>query len=81
MEVDESYSGRYHKGKRGRGATGKVAVFGLLKRHVHAVMILNAGHQTLMSIIRKKVQPDSIVYSASWPSARGASTSARLQNS
>lgn len=45
-----------------------MAVFGLLKRHggVHAVMILNAGHQTLMSIIRKKVQPDSIVYSDSW---------------
>ncbi|GCE90783.1 transposase [Komagataeibacter diospyri] len=29
-------------------------------------MIPNAGHQTLMSIIRKKVHPDSIVYSDSW---------------
>lgn len=29
-------------------------------------MIPNAGHQTLMSIIRKKVHPDSIVYSVSW---------------
>ncbi|NPC88525.1 hypothetical protein HNH97_06350, partial [Gluconacetobacter entanii] len=60
IEVDESYFGGHRKGKRGRGAAGKVAVFGLLKRHgrVHAVMIPNAGHQTLMSIIRKKVQPD-----------------------
>ncbi|MBE7618099.1 IS1595 family transposase [Komagataeibacter sp. FXV2] len=68
IEVDESYFGGHRKGKRGRGAAGKVAVFGLLKRHgrVHAVMIPNAGHQTLMSIIRKKVQPDSIVYSDSW---------------
>ncbi len=68
IEVDESCFGGHHKGKRGRGGAGKVAVFGLLKRHgrVHAVMIPNAGHQTLMSIIRKKVQPDSIVYSDSW---------------
>ena len=32
-EVDESYFGRQRKGKRGRGAAGKVAVFGLLKRN------------------------------------------------
>ena len=31
VEVDESYFGGQRKGKRGRGATGKVAVFGLLK--------------------------------------------------
>ncbi|MBV1829689.1 hypothetical protein HNW77_01545 [Komagataeibacter sp. AV436] len=45
-----------------------MAVFGLLKRHdrVHAVMIPNAGHQALMSIIGKKMQPNSIVYSDSW---------------
>ncbi|AQU86255.1 hypothetical protein B0W47_00915 [Komagataeibacter nataicola] len=68
IEVDESYFGRHRKGKRGRGAAGKVAIFDLLKRHgrVHAVMIPNAGHQTLMSIIQKKVQTDSIVYSDSW---------------
>jgi transposase-like protein len=32
IEVDESYFGGYRKGKHGRGATGKVPVFGLLKR-------------------------------------------------
>jgi transposase len=32
VEVDESYFGGYRKGIRGRGAAGKVPVFGLLKR-------------------------------------------------
>lgn len=32
VEADESYFGGIRKGKRGRGAAGKVAVFGLLKR-------------------------------------------------
>ena len=32
VEVDESYFGSKRKGKRGRGAAGKVPVFGLLKR-------------------------------------------------
>ena len=32
VEIDESYFGGQRKGKRGRGAAGKVAVFGLLKR-------------------------------------------------
>ncbi len=32
VELDESYFGGIRKGKRGRGAAGKVAVFGILKR-------------------------------------------------
>lgn len=32
IEVDESYFGGVRKGKRGRGAAGKMVVFGLLKR-------------------------------------------------
>jgi len=32
IEVDESYFGSQRKGKRGRGAAGKIPVFGLLKR-------------------------------------------------
>ena len=65
IEIDESYFGGKRKGKRGRGATGKVPVFGLLKRNgkVYAVIIPNAKSQTLMPIIRQKVTPDSIVYS------------------
>ena len=30
VEADESYFGGHRKGKRGRGAAGKIAVFGLL---------------------------------------------------
>lgn len=32
IEVDESYFGSKRKGQRGRGAAGKISVFGLLKR-------------------------------------------------
>lgn len=65
FEVDESYFGGKRKGKRGRGAAGKVPVFGILKRggKVYTQVIPNAKSNTLIPIIRKKVQPDSIVYS------------------
>ena len=33
IELDKSYFGGIRKGKRGRGAGGKTAVFGLLKRN------------------------------------------------
>ena len=68
IEVDESYFGGARKGNRGRGAAGKIPVFGLLKRNgkVYTVMIPNAKTQTLMPIIRQKVKPDSIVYSDYW---------------
>ena len=68
IEVDESYFGGTRKGKRGRGAAGKVPVFGLLKRggKVYTKTIADASSQTLMPIIANKVIPDSIVYSDSW---------------
>jgi transposase len=68
VEVDESYFGGARKGTRGRGAAGKVPVFGLLKRggHVYACMIPDASSATLMPIIRQKVLPDSIVYTDCW---------------
>ena len=64
VEVDESYFGGRRKGKRGRGAAGKVPVFGLLKRngYVHTKIIPNAASATLVPIIREKVRPHSIVY-------------------
>ena len=65
VEVDESYFGGVRKGKRGRGALGKVPVFGLLKRKgkVYTQIIPDAKKATLMPVIREKVRPDSIVYS------------------
>ena len=68
IEVDESYFGGRRKGKRGRGAGGKIPVFGLLKRggKVYARVIPDAKGDTLVPIIERKVVPDSIVYSDSW---------------
>ena len=68
IEVDESYFGGRRKGKRGRGAAGKVPVFDLLKRggKVHVVVIPNARTDTLFPIIRDKVRPYSIVYTDSF---------------
>ena len=68
IEVDESYFGGHRKGKRGRGAAGKVPVFGLLKRggKVYTKIIPDAKSSTLMPIIQKKVKPDSIVYTDCW---------------
>lgn len=64
VEADESYFGGVRKGKRGRGAAGKVAVFGLLKRggKVYTAIILDTKTDTLLPIIQEHVQPDSIVY-------------------
>ena len=64
VEADESYFGGIRKGTRGRGAAGKVAVFGLLKRggKVYTAIIPNAKTETLLPIIQEKVTPDSIVY-------------------
>jgi len=66
VEVDESYFGGRRKGKRGRGAAGKVPVFGLLKRggKVYTQVIPDAKAATLMPIIKDRIAPDSIVYSA-----------------
>lgn len=68
IEVDESYFGGHRKGNRGRGAAGKVPVFGLLKRggKVYTKIIPDASGTTLIPIIEKKVIPDSIVYSDCW---------------
>ena len=54
--MDESYFGGHRKGKRGRGAGGKVAVFGILKHggKVYTQVILDAKTDTLMPIFGKK---------------------------
>jgi transposase len=59
VELDESYFGGVRKGKRGRGAAGKVIVFGLLKRngHVFVQVVDDTKTATLMPIIRQKIAP------------------------
>ena len=68
IELDESYFGSVRKGKRGRGAAGKVAVFGILKRggKVYTQIVLDTKTKSLMPIIRCRVEPDSIVYTDCW---------------
>lgn len=68
FEVDESYFGGTRKGKRGRGAAGKVPVFGILKRggKVYTQVIPDAKGKTLIPIIEDRIMPDSIVYSDCW---------------
>ena len=68
VELDESYFGGHRKGKRGRGAGGKVAVFGILKRggRVYTLVAPDLRRDTLMPIIRDKVVPDSVVYTDSF---------------
>ena len=64
VELDESYFGGAHKGKRGRGAAGKVVVFGILKRggKVFTKVVNDTKAITLMPLITRKVAPDSVVY-------------------
>ena len=59
IEVDEIYFGGVQKGKRGRGAKGKVAVFGILKRcgKVYTKVILkcrkfDAGQSNKKQVVR-----------------------------
>jgi len=53
-----------------RGAVGKVPMFGLLecngKVFTVIVPVPGAKANTLMSIIRQQVKPDSIVYTDTW---------------
>jgi transposase len=70
VELDESYFGGIRKGKRGRGAAGKMVVFGILKRGgtVYTVAVQDTKTATLLPIIRRKIKPDSIVYTDSYRS-------------
>ncbi|HHF1961216.1 TPA: IS1595 family transposase [Haemophilus influenzae] len=70
IELDESYFGGHRKGKRGRGAAGKIAVFGLLKRQgkVFTVVVENTKTETLMPVIVRKIKLDSWVYTDTYRS-------------
>ena len=74
IEVDESYFGaRRVRGKRGRGAQGKIPVFGLLKRDgvMYVEIITKASKAQLMPIIKGKVLEGSTIYSDGWKSYDG----------
>ena len=71
VEVDESYFGpRRQKGKRGRGAAGKIVVLGLLKRHgkVYAQIVPDASKEEILPIIRTTVKSGADIYTDGWGS-------------
>ena len=67
-KAEKSYFGDRRKGKRGRGAAGKLPAFGLLKRggRVYTLPIPNAKAKTLMPILESRVVPDGVVYTDSF---------------
>ena len=64
IELDEAYFGGKRKGNRGRGAAGKVPVFGILERNgiVHVNVVPNVTAETLLGLTVKKVRRGSVVY-------------------
>ncbi len=75
IEVDESYFGpRRVKGKRGRWASHKIKVLGLLKRNgkVYVQIVSDCSAKSLLPIIRGKVDPkESIINTDRWKSYDG----------
>jgi len=64
VEMDESYFGGRRKGKRGRGAAGKVPVFGILERNgiVKVEAVHDVTARTLLDLTIKTVRRGAIVY-------------------
>ena len=66
IELDESYFGaRRVRGVRGRGAKGKIPVFGMLKRgdKVYTQIVKNCSMSELMPIIKGKAGNNAVIYS------------------
>jgi transposase-like protein len=74
VEIDESYFGAKRvKGKRGRGASGKTIVFGILKRKgkVYTEIVPDASRKTLQDIIRGRVDMETVIHSDGWRGYNG----------
>jgi len=74
IEVDESYFGaRRVRGKRGRGARGKIIVFGLLKRQgkVYTEIVPDCSAAVLQKVIKGKVDVGSVIHSDGWRGYNG----------
>jgi transposase len=72
IELDESYFGKGHNHRRGRG-TDKIPVFGILKRQgrVYTQIIKNARKRELMPIVKRLVERGSTVYTDTWKAYDG----------
>lgn len=72
VEFNESYFGRGHNYKRGRGM-GKIPIFGVLKRNsrVYTQIIRNTGKRELMPIVKSLAEKGSTVYTDTWKTYDG----------
>lgn len=77
VEIDESYFGaRRIRGKRGRGASGKIPVLGILKRNgkVSVTIIENCTRAQLLPIIKGHVLSKTKIYTDGWRAYDGLIT-------
>ena len=71
VEVDETYVGGKRRGKRGRGAEGKIIVVGAAQRNgkVVAKVVPDVKRSTLVPFVARKVSSkDTILYTDEFPS-------------
>ena len=71
VEVDETYVGGKRRGKRGRGAEGKIIVVGTAQRNgkVIAKVVPDVKRSTLVPFVARKVSSeDTILYTDEFPS-------------
>lgn len=68
IELDETMFGGWRPGKRGWGASGKVVVFGILKRNgkVQVSSLQGRGHREIMDKVRSQTLPGSLYYTDDW---------------
>ena len=60
-EIDDTYIGGKHRGKRGRGAEGKTPVFGMVQRKgdLKANVVDNLKVKTVVPLIQENVEENS----------------------
>ena len=70
VEADETYIGASKHGKRGRGASGKTIVAGVVERQasVSASVVPNVQSKTLLPMIIEKTSPNAIIFTDEMPS-------------
>jgi len=74
VELDESYFGAKRvRGKRGRGASGKIPVFGIIKRgdKVFTKIVSHCSKEELLPIIKGQVIEGSNIYTDGWKAYDG----------
>ncbi|MFC1979678.1 IS1595 family transposase [Chloroflexota bacterium] len=72
VEVDETYIGGKRKGKRGRGASGKTVVMGMVERNGKAIakVVPNVKARTLLPMIQARIvkEDKTIIFTDELPS-------------